>query len=499
MPRSLVLLVLLVARGAAAQSAPDTLRAPDVPLHTFAWSLAATDDWLLVGADEGGRRAARGGTAALSDPAGTVFVYRLGDGLPVLAGRLESDRLGIEDAFSWSLDVRGDVAVVGARSESPAVSGGPGGAVYIYRFDGTAWVREAKLGAADVVVSPLPRGGFGESVALGDGYLVVGAPLTPNPNNPTDDVLSGAAFVFEQVGGQWTNTATLVNSDTDSHLSEGFGGSISTVTEPGVDAIIVGAEQGLVPGSGERRGAVYVFERQGGQWVQQTRIGDPNTLVNDSFGRGLTWGGGGGLVSALSAVYPLDRTGGVWTLGAALPSSGPYPQGVARFGLTALVVGQARPPYTESDLYRYTLGGPAVEVSTSTVPASPHSVLSSVVLTAQYQFYGRATLDAASDYVLVQRTGTTAAEAPAEPLSRLALAPNPTAGATRVQFETVAPGPAHLVVVDALGRRVAERALGVLAAGPHAVALETGALPAGIYLVRVDTADGRGVQRLVRR
>lgn len=495
MRRLLLLVALTWAHHAGAQSVPDTLRAPAAALVTFAWNVDATDDWLLIGADEGARRAIRGAADILSDPAGTVFVYRLGGGLPVLAGRLESDRLGREDCFSWSMDVRGDVAAVGAYCETG------GGAVYLYRFDGAAWIREAKLSAASLTGGLLPRAYFGQSVALGDGYLVVGSQFVPNPRNPTDDAASGAAFVFERLGGQWTNTATLVNDDTDGQLSEAFSISLATADDSGQPTIIVGAEQGLVPGSGARRGAVYVFERQGGQWMQQTRIGDPNTLTNDYFGRDLTWGDGGGLISAISAAYPLDRVDGVWSLGAALSPPGAFVVGAARLGQTAVVVGRPKPPnYTTSDLYQYTLGGPTVEVSVTSVPESSFSAGPIVSLNHQGLFYARAGRGGLSEnYVLVQQAGATAAEAPPRSPSLLALAPNPTAGATRVQFETSATGPAHLSVVDALGRRITERALGGLAAGPHTVLLETGTLPAGVYLVRLDTVDGRSVRRLVRQ
>ena len=71
---------------------------------------------------------------------------------------------------------------------------------------------------------------------------------------------------------------------------------------------------------------------------------------------------------------------------------------------------------------------------------------------------------------------------PEAPATRLALFPNPTAGAARLHLTVAEPGPVTVEVFDVLGRRAA-----VLHAGPvgaDGLQLTTGALPAGTYLVR---------------
>ncbi len=74
--------------------------------------------------------------------------------------------------------------------------------------------------------------------------------------------------------------------------------------------------------------------------------------------------------------------------------------------------------------------------------------------------------------------------------------PNPTAGGATVAFELAAPSDVAVDVIDLLGRRVAEAASGPRAAGPVRLAVPTGDLPSGVYVVRVRTDAGVASTRL---
>ena len=63
--------------------------------------------------------------------------------------------------------------------------------------------------------------------------------------------------------------------------------------------------------------------------------------------------------------------------------------------------------------------------------------------------------------------------------------PNPFSGQATVEFALAQDGDAVLEVVDALGRRVAVLADGAHREGPHRVTFDAAALPAGLYLVRL--------------
>lgn len=68
----------------------------------------------------------------------------------------------------------------------------------------------------------------------------------------------------------------------------------------------------------------------------------------------------------------------------------------------------------------------------------------------------------------------------------LAVGPNPVRGAGAVTFALDGPAEVRLAVYDALGREVAVLADGPFGAGVHRAAFAAGALPAGVYVVRLD-------------
>ncbi len=75
--------------------------------------------------------------------------------------------------------------------------------------------------------------------------------------------------------------------------------------------------------------------------------------------------------------------------------------------------------------------------------------------------------------------------------------PNPTVGRATVAFELAQASEVSVDVVDLLGRRVARLAPSALASGPVRMELPTEGLAAGLYVVRVRTADGVAAARLV--
>ena len=96
---------------------------------------------------------------------------------------------------------------------------------------------------------------------------------------------------------------------------------------------------------------------------------------------------------------------------------------------------------------------------------------------------------------------------PTEPGASLPLAtalhgaqPNPFATATLVAYDLAGPARVRLDVYDVVGRAVATLADGTREAGEHVTRFEAGALPAGVYVVRLEAVgdDGRAVVRTRR-
>lgn len=87
-------------------------------------------------------------------------------------------------------------------------------------------------------------------------------------------------------------------------------------------------------------------------------------------------------------------------------------------------------------------------------------------------------------------------EAPAG-LGFLPPSPNPARDETTLRFSLDQAAPAaRLTVYDAVGRPVTVLHDGPLAAGPHAVRLNTAGLPSGLYLTRLDAAGRTATRRL---
>ena len=81
---------------------------------------------------------------------------------------------GSQDFFGFAVSVDGTVAIVGAVSDDDASPGNPecnSGSAYVFRFDGTTWVQEAKLTADDSACGDQ----FGTDVSISGDVAVVGA------------------------------------------------------------------------------------------------------------------------------------------------------------------------------------------------------------------------------------------------------------------------------------------------------------------------------------
>ena len=175
-----------------------------------------------------------------------------------------------DDWFGYSVDIDGDVAVVGAYKED-SVHGDRTGSAYIFErnFDGTdSWKQVKQLhghAAYDV---------FGACVAVDGDVIVVGAWGQDTGGNN-----SGAAYVFERSFGgpnNWGEVKTLKASDPAA--DDRFGLEIAVAG----DVIVAGVyrKNGLT-------GAAYIYERNAGgvdNWGQVKKITASDAQPDDRFG-----------------------------------------------------------------------------------------------------------------------------------------------------------------------------------------------------------------------
>ena len=177
------------------------------------------------------------------------------------------------DEYGWSAVVDGDIIAVGAPYHDDVAE--DAGAVFIFERRGEQWVETAKL------LPPFgeAEGWFGRWLALDDGRLVIGAPYEDLATSSGDDwiVDAGAAYVYEQVGGEWQRTATLLPESPTPGAS--FGWSVA------IDEDRLAVSAWAETAGDELAGAVYVYRWQKGLWRLEARVEPPEPQPVHQFGR----------------------------------------------------------------------------------------------------------------------------------------------------------------------------------------------------------------------
>ncbi len=142
------------------------------------------------------------------------------------------------DCFGYSVSLSGDTLAVGSMFEDSKAMGIHGdeddnsaldsGAVYIFTRSGTAWVQQAYIKAPNTEAGDY----FGTSVSLSGGTLAVGAYGEDSGATGIDGDQanvgapdSGAVYIFDRIGTTWDQQTYLKASNTDQE--DRFGRSIS--------------------------------------------------------------------------------------------------------------------------------------------------------------------------------------------------------------------------------------------------------------------------------
>ena len=226
------------------------------------------------------------------------------------------------DGFGNAVALDDDLLVVGAPDHDGA--GLDAGAAYVFRRAGTVWLEEQKLTDPELDVGD----SFGVSVAVDGDRVVVGASL----DEDADGEISGAVYVFEKVGLNWTRTARLEEQTLGSGAEYGFSVDLEG------DRLVVGAHEA----SGG--GAAYVYELDLGIWDRTLTLQSGDGGVTDDFGYSVAlsddWVLAGSpyhdnLGGNAGAAYVFDSMG---ILAARLEPSGPSPAG-AEFGYSVALDG----------------------------------------------------------------------------------------------------------------------------------------------------------------
>lgn len=256
------------------------LVASDRGLNDFFGRTVAIDgDYIVVGAedeDQGG------------NDAGAAYVFRKGQGGADNWGEVKklmaADASG-GDKFGGAISISGDYIVVGARLAG--IGAFYSGTAYIFKKDhgGTDnWGQLKQLASSNESFAAA----FGGSVSIDGNYLVVGA---GGENSNT-----GAAYIFKKDEGgtdNWGEAKRIIGSDTET--GDIFGNQVSISG----DYVLVGAYEENT--NGYRSGAAYLFKKDEGgaeNWGELKKLLPADGEAEDYFAYRLAIYGSYALIGA---------------------------------------------------------------------------------------------------------------------------------------------------------------------------------------------------------
>jgi hypothetical protein len=270
----------------------------------FGWGIAVQGDIVAVGARAedssatgvGGNQSDEG-----TSDSGAVYVFRNQAGVWTQEAYIKASNTGREDNFGRDVALSGDTLAVGTFYEDGSASGVNGnqeddgavnsGAVYVFRLSNGVWAQEAYIKASN----PGYEDNFGLDLELEQDTLVVGAPYEDsgasgiNGNQANEGSRgSGAVYVFRRTDTTWVQQAYIKASNTG--VDDNFGWSVALAGDLLV-ASAIGESSAATDAGGDQSdntaknsGAVYIFGRSDGTWVQNSYLKASNTGVEDWFG-----------------------------------------------------------------------------------------------------------------------------------------------------------------------------------------------------------------------
>ena len=201
--------------------------------------------------------------------------------------------------FGYSVDIDGDCIVVGAYGD---YNGSCKGSAYVFVKPESGWAdmtETAKLTASDGVDSDY----FGGTVSVSGNCIAIGA--------PGNDV-SGSVYIFEKPENGWVSmNETTKLTPLQSYPYADFGISVFISD----NYLAVGSQN-------YDSGAAFVFEKQGEDWstaVQVAKLSSSNVNSNNYFGRYVSFSedrvfvGAPGNYSCEGRVYIFDKPADGWT------------------------------------------------------------------------------------------------------------------------------------------------------------------------------------------
>jgi len=239
----------------------------------FGASVALDGNTLVVGANG----ATVGGNAAQ----GAVYVFTESNGTWTQTQKLTADDGAAYDNFGLSVALKGSTILIGSPRAAVGANAAQG-ALYVFTESNGTWSQTQKLTASDGAAND----SFGESVDLDGSTALIGAyNATVNGHS-----LQGAAYIFTESNGSWSEGQKLTASDGTTNANFGNAVALNGITA------LIGAD-GSTVGGNTYQGKAYLFTESGGSWSQSYTFVASDGTVDDYFGAALAWDGATALIS----------------------------------------------------------------------------------------------------------------------------------------------------------------------------------------------------------
>jgi hypothetical protein len=238
---------------------------------------------------------------------------------------LQDPRASAVDYFGASLAISGSTAVVGSPGNEALA-----GAAYVYVDSGPGW-QTVPTATLDDPMSK-DHDYFGESVAVSNKTIVVGAPGTTTN--------AGAVYIYVNGTSGWPTTPTTVLTDPEATAGDDFGRSVAVSGK----TIVVG---GVDPSGAI--GKAYIYTKGSSSWpsAPSFTITDPAPKTDDEFGASVAVSGRSAIVGAYAAksvsgrayIYVDGQSG--WPARPTIVLSDPLPKAGDEFGASIGVSGSS--------------------------------------------------------------------------------------------------------------------------------------------------------------
>ncbi len=226
-----------------------------------------------------------------SEASGAAYLFTLENGLWAQSAYLKNSASAAGHTFGTAVQISGDIIAIGAPKNGS-------GAVTIFTKNNSNWSETAIITST----TPRPDEDFGAALSLEGNSILIGAPghdgSSSDVNGTRDDgelPNSGAAYLFSNIAGTWSEGTFLKASNPES--GDRFGRSVSLsgsrilVGSALEDSLAQGQNGNALDNGSENSGALHLYTEENGNWRHEIYLKSSNSGTNDLFGHSVSLSG----------------------------------------------------------------------------------------------------------------------------------------------------------------------------------------------------------------